>query len=68
VEHAWKYDRVGVASCSDPQQQMLKGRASRLDALRDALATDRFALHAQPILDLNTGTVGRYELLLRLEG
>ncbi|HVU71617.1 MAG TPA: amino acid permease [Mycobacteriales bacterium] len=61
-------DRVCVASWSDPQQQLLKGRASRLDALRDALATDRFVLHAQPILDLHTGEVGRHELLLRLIG
>jgi EAL domain-containing protein (putative c-di-GMP-specific phosphodiesterase class I) len=59
-------DRVCVASRSDPQQQRLKGRASRLDALRDALATDRFLLHAQPILDLRTGRIDRHELLLRL--
>ncbi|MFF5084189.1 EAL domain-containing protein [Actinoplanes sp. NPDC000266] len=32
----------------------------------DALDTDRFTLYAQPILDLQTNTVTRHELLLRV--
>jgi diguanylate cyclase (GGDEF)-like protein/PAS domain S-box-containing protein len=34
--------------------------------IRRALDEDRFVLHAQPILDLRTGEVGRHEVLLRL--
>ena len=38
------------------------------DMIRDALAEDRFVLHAQPIVDLATGEVTQYELLLRMHG
>jgi EAL domain-containing protein (putative c-di-GMP-specific phosphodiesterase class I) len=36
--------------------------------IRDALAEDRFVLHAQPIVDLESGRTGQYELLLRMVG
>ena len=36
--------------------------------IRDALAEDRFVLHAQPIVDLATGEATQYELLLRMRG
>jgi diguanylate cyclase (GGDEF)-like protein/PAS domain S-box-containing protein len=32
----------------------------------EALREDRFVLHAQPILDLRTGTITRHELLIRM--
>ena len=38
------------------------------DMIRDALAEDRFVLHAQPIIDLATGEATQYELLLRMRG
>lgn len=37
-----------------------------LGTIREALELDRFTLHAQPILDLGTGTVEGAELLLRM--
>jgi diguanylate cyclase (GGDEF)-like protein/PAS domain S-box-containing protein len=36
--------------------------------IREALKKNRFALYAQPILDLSTNEVSQYELLLRLDG
>ncbi|HWH43212.1 MAG TPA: EAL domain-containing protein [Thermoleophilaceae bacterium] len=34
--------------------------------IRDALAAERLVLHAQPILDLETGAIARHELLVRM--
>src|SRR6185437_10481724 len=36
--------------------------------IEDALARDGFELHLQPIVDLRTDTVTRYEALLRMTG
>ncbi len=36
--------------------------------IRDALTQDRLALATQPIHDLNSGLIARYELLLRMAG
>jgi diguanylate cyclase (GGDEF)-like protein len=36
--------------------------------IRDALTHDRLSLHTQPILDLASGGIERYELLLRMTG
>ena len=44
----------------------LGARISWADLIRDALAEDRFVLHAQPIVDLDSGRIGQYELLLRM--
>jgi diguanylate cyclase (GGDEF)-like protein/PAS domain S-box-containing protein len=38
------------------------------DRIRDALANDRFVLHAQPIVSLKNDSTPRYELLIRLIG
>ena len=43
---------------------------SRLDwtiLIEQALRNDGFVVHAQPVLDLKSGAVDRYELLLRME-
>jgi EAL domain-containing protein (putative c-di-GMP-specific phosphodiesterase class I)/predicted nucleic acid-binding Zn-ribbon protein len=40
--------------------------AQSVEALRLALAEDRFELHAQPVLDLRTNEVSQYELLIRM--
>jgi diguanylate cyclase (GGDEF)-like protein/PAS domain S-box-containing protein len=37
-----------------------------INRIRDALANDRFELHAQPIVELATGNVVQHELLLRM--
>src|SRR5436190_844258 len=44
----------------------LRTRQQWLQRLREAIEEGGFELHAQPILDLGTGDVKRYELLLRL--
>ena len=40
-------------------------RAERLEAIRTALAADRFVLHYQPQVELRTGTVLGFEALIR---
>ena len=53
-----------------PDAEWEKQTASRLDwyhRIRAALDHDRFVLLAQPILDLRTHRVTRYELLLRMQ-
>lgn len=37
-----------------------------LSRIREALAEDRFVLHAQPIIDLRTGETVQHELLIRM--
>src|SRR5581483_426674 len=52
-----------------PQSEGLPRRTSRLaeaERIQHALAHDRLVLYCQPILDLATNEVSRYELLLRL--
>jgi diguanylate cyclase (GGDEF)-like protein/PAS domain S-box-containing protein len=44
----------------------LDGRVSWPDIIRDGLDEDRFVLQAQPIMNLATGDMGQFELLLRL--
>ena len=39
-----------------------------MEQVEDALANDRFVLHAQPIVDLRSGETVRHELLLRMLG
>jgi diguanylate cyclase (GGDEF)-like protein len=41
-------------------------RVSWPDIIRDGLDEDRFVLQAQPIMNLASGEIGQYELLLRL--
>jgi diguanylate cyclase (GGDEF)-like protein/PAS domain S-box-containing protein len=43
-----------------------QGRVSWPDVIRDGLDEDRFVLQAQPIMNLETGESGQFELLLRL--
>jgi diguanylate cyclase (GGDEF)-like protein/PAS domain S-box-containing protein len=44
------------------------GGPSWAERIRAALADERFELHGQPIVDLRTGAVDRYELLVRMRG
>jgi diguanylate cyclase (GGDEF)-like protein/PAS domain S-box-containing protein len=44
----------------------VQARMRWLETIRDAVANDRLALHAQPIRDLRSGDVAQYELLVRL--
>ena len=58
-------DRYAVAEGTTVDGRV-GGRISWADEIRDALAEDRFVLHAQPIVDVPTGRIGQYELLLRM--
>ncbi len=52
-----------------PEESTLEAPEQRIDWLRlvrEALETDGFILYAQPILDLKTDKIIRYEILLRL--
>lgn len=42
------------------------GDIARFEEVRDALANDRFAMYAQPIVDARTGEVIKHELLIRM--
>ncbi len=59
-------DRVALASSAQPNQADLRGRHTWVDRIREALEQDLFTLHAQPIRNLRTGQVDRFELLLRM--
>ncbi len=58
-------DCVAVAAVGDHQQQA-KSRQSWLERIRTALDNDQLELLAQPILQLSTGVVTQYELLIRM--
>ncbi len=52
-----------------PDEERFDAPESRIDwlrVLRDALENDGFVLYAQPILDLRSNRIVRYEVLLRL--
>src|SRR5918997_5597802 len=62
--------RNQLAAYDGPEQPetRIEARISWADLIRDALAEDRFVLHAQPIVDLASGEATQYELLLRMRG
>jgi diguanylate cyclase (GGDEF)-like protein len=51
---------------SEPQKQDPTRRQTTTARIRDALTQDRLSLHSQPIRDLASGGIERYELLLRM--
>jgi diguanylate cyclase (GGDEF)-like protein len=59
-------DRVALYSTLDPRQADAIGRHPWVERIQDALESDRFVLHAQPILNLRSDSVDRYEVLLRM--
>ncbi len=61
-------DQLALYSTSDIRQADLRGRHTWVERINDALEHDRFLLHAQPILNLRTGRIDRYEVLLRMTG
>ena len=58
-------DRVSVAA-TDVHQERAKTRLTWLQRIREALDSDNFELHAQPIRHLASGQVTQHELLLRM--
>ena len=61
-------DQLAAYAAPEQQETRLEARMSWADMIRDALAEDRFVLYAQPIVDLASGEVTQYELLLRMHG
>ncbi len=59
-----------IKEAGGDQAAVYNGRSgelmSRVKNLREALAEQRFILHAQPIIDLRSGRVARRELLIRM--
>ncbi|MBI5288729.1 MAG: EAL domain-containing protein [Chloroflexi bacterium] len=58
-------NRVSVFAQALDWQARIESRIGWQQRIREALEQDRFVLHAQPILDLTTGSVSQYELLIR---
>ncbi|MBC7374866.1 MAG: amino acid permease [Frankiales bacterium] len=59
-------DRLAVASAGTNWQSNHREQLTWSERIREALERDLFVLHAQPILELATNRVERYELLLRM--
>ncbi|BFU46748.1 EAL domain-containing protein [Krasilnikovia sp. MM14-A1004] len=68
AEHAWRQGRETDRPLTPvPQPVPARDRQGTYrDRVADALGTDRFSLVAQPIVELQTNAVARYELLLRV--
>lgn len=58
-------NRISVFAQELDWQARIESRIGWQHRIREALEHDRFVLHAQPILDLQTGSVSQYELLIR---
>lgn len=59
-------DRVGVYDRAEERQKRMQARLTWAERIRDALETDRFVLHAQPIVSLAGDEAPRHELLIRM--
>ncbi len=60
-------DRIALfRDPSEPQAGGPKRRQTTASRIRDALTEERLSLHTQPIRDLASGGIERYELLLRM--
>jgi diguanylate cyclase (GGDEF)-like protein/PAS domain S-box-containing protein len=61
-------DRVDVYDRAEERQRRMHARLTWAERIRDALETERFVLHAQPIIPLHGTDVPRHELLIRMLG
>lgn len=59
-------DRVAVWQLPEDLDPSSTTRLAWIDQLKDALDHERFVLEAQPIIDLRSGRITEYELLIRL--
>ena len=60
--------RAVIYDETEDRQERMLARMTWADRIRDALATDGFVMHAQPVMSLKGDTVPRSELLLRMLG
>jgi len=59
-------NRVEVYSPAGKQSEQIAKDVTMMNLLRDALENDRFELHYQPLMHIESGTISHYETLLRL--
>jgi diguanylate cyclase (GGDEF)-like protein/PAS domain S-box-containing protein len=59
-------DRVASHVAAKDAPHRLASRLSWTDVIRDALDEERLVLQAQPIMDVGTGEIHQYEMLLRM--
>ena len=59
-------DRFAAYAAGDHEPPRLQARMHWVERIREALEEERFVLHAQPILDLRSGEIAQYELLIRM--
>jgi len=60
-------NRVEVYSVAGKQTEQMAKDVRWMRSIREALETDAFVLHYQPLLHIGSGTISHYEALLRLE-
>jgi diguanylate cyclase (GGDEF)-like protein/PAS domain S-box-containing protein len=60
--------RAVIYDASEDREERMLARMTWADRIRDALDTESFVLHAQPVLSLTGDPVPRSELLLRMCG
>jgi diguanylate cyclase (GGDEF)-like protein len=61
-------DRFAVYSPAPHQEALIEARPSWSSRVRGALERDAFSLSLQPILDLRSGQISQYEVLVRMQG
>ncbi|MGO9901190.1 MAG: PAS domain S-box protein [Solirubrobacteraceae bacterium] len=59
-------DQVQLYAADRHDRAKMKTRLEWIERIRATIREDRFVFHAQPIVDLRTGAVCQYELLLRM--
>lgn len=61
-------NRVAIYQAGDDEQGKMMADMSWSQSILDALETDRFVLHFQPIVGSDRDNIERYEVLIRLKG
>ncbi len=59
-------NRIAVYTPGEPAQGRMRGRITWAERIRVAIEEERFALVAQPIVNLLDGNVNQFEVLLRM--
>lgn len=59
-------DRIAGYSILDPLQADVLVRHTWVERIQDALENDKFVLHVQPLMNLETNEIDHYEALLRM--
>jgi diguanylate cyclase (GGDEF)-like protein/PAS domain S-box-containing protein len=60
--------RAVIYDASEDRQERMLSRITWADRIREALVNNAFMLYAQPVMSLCDDSIGRCELLLRMQG